>query len=269
MPMARANATALSAKAERLSGGGLTAVPLTAAGVALVAVTAPRLLPRGTLRAARGLPSVVGVRGLYTAAYFGTEAFVPLMLVTERGFTPAQAGLALTGGVLGWFSGSTLQTRQMAAPRWVLLVAGGGVLAAGLGALVLVVATGASGWWVLLVWVLAGCGMGLGVSTTSVLTLGLTAPAERGVATSSLQLSDNLGAVLGIAAAGAVFAAGHTGGGHDDALFAGLFAGLAGVAVLAAVVGLRAHGAQPVADAGDADVPARPRPDPSATVQGP
>ena len=100
--------------AESLTDGGAWPVALTAAGAVLVVVALPGLLPRGTLRAARGLPSVVGVRGLCTAAFFGTESFVPLFLVTERGFAPAEAGLALTGGAIGWFAGTSIQTRLKA-----------------------------------------------------------------------------------------------------------------------------------------------------------
>ncbi|NIZ90825.1 MFS transporter [Kineococcus rubinsiae] len=233
-------AGALQVGAESLSDGGAWPVVLTVAGATLVVAALPGLLPRGTLRAARGLPSVIGVRGLYTAAFFGTESFVPLFLVTERGLAPAEAGLALTGGAIGWFAGTSIQTRDLTRmPRHLLLVAGGAVIALGIGVLVAVVLSGISGWFVLLVWLIAGCGMGIGMATTSVLTLRMAPPEERGLASSALQLSDNLGGVLGIAVVGAVFAALHTGAGGQDDLFAGMFAGLLLVAVLAAVVGSR------------------------------
>jgi len=235
-------AGALQVGAERLADGGAWPVVLTAAGAALVVGALPGLLPRGTLRAARGLPSVVGVRGLYTAAFFGTESFVPLFLVTERGLSPAEAGLALTGGALGWFAGTSIQTRDLGRlPRHLLLVVGGVVIALGIAVLVAVVVAGVSGWFVLLVWLLAGCGMGIGMATSSVLTLRMAPAAERGVASSALQLSDNLGGVLGIAVVGAVFAALHTPGGGQDDLFAGMFASLCAVAVVAALVGTRAR----------------------------
>ncbi len=43
-------------------------LPLLVAGLALLMVTLPRLLPRGTMRAARGLPTVVALRGLAAGA---------------------------------------------------------------------------------------------------------------------------------------------------------------------------------------------------------
>ncbi|WP_432504866.1 MFS transporter [Kineococcus arenarius] len=239
-------AGALQAGAEGLGDGGVLPLVLTAAGAVAVLVALPALLPAGSLRLVRGLPSVVVVRGLFTAAFFGTETFVPLMLQSERGFSPAQAGLALTGGTIGWFSGTTAQARALdRVPRPLLLAAGGAVLAAAGALLAAVTLTGASGWWVLVAWLLAGCGMGLGMATTSVLTLRLAAPAERGLASSALQLSDNLGCVLGIAAAGGVFAALHTGAGRDQAVFGGLYAGLALVALAAGLVGTRARPPRP------------------------
>ncbi|WP_432540181.1 MFS transporter [Kineococcus sp. SYSU DK024] len=236
-----AGAGALQAGAEDLAGGGTAAVLLTAGGAVAVAAALPGLLPPGALRLARGLPSVVVVRGLFTAAFFGTETFVPLMLVSERGFSLSQAGLVLTGGTLGWFAGTTSQARALdGVPRALLLLAGGSALAVAGALLAALTLTGASGWWVLAAWLLAGFGMGLGVATTSVLTLRLAAPAERGLASSALQLSDNLGCVLGIAVAGGVFAALHAGAGRDQALFGGLYAGLALVALAAGLAGPRA-----------------------------
>ncbi|WP_432571617.1 MFS transporter [Kineococcus sp. SYSU DK005] len=258
-----AGAGALQAGAEGLGAGGAGPVLLTAAGAAAVLAALPGLLPAGALRLARGLPSVVVVRGLFTAAFFGTETFVPLMLQSERGFSASQAGLVLTGGTLGWFAGTTSQARALdRLPRAALLVAGGAALTCAIALLSVLTLSGASGWWVLAAWLPAGFGMGLGVATTSVLTLRLASPAERGLASSALQLSDNLGCVLGIAAAGGVFAALHTGAGRDQGVFGGLYAGLALVAVAAALAGARTRAPRPAAPR-PAQVPG------SSTVGGP
>ncbi|MEU3720345.1 MFS transporter, partial [Streptomyces californicus] len=48
-----------------------------AVGVALLVVFAPRLLPAGTWRSARGLPTAVLLRGLTSGTYFTVEALVP------------------------------------------------------------------------------------------------------------------------------------------------------------------------------------------------
>ncbi|MFB9378672.1 MFS transporter [Kineococcus gynurae] len=226
--------------AEGVTRGGVPSVLATVLGAVVVVVLLPRLLPPGTLRWVRGLPSVIAVRGLFTAAFFATEAFVPLMLVSERGFAPAQAGLALVSGAFGWFCGTTYQARRpVDYPRHRLLVAGGVLMTLGIGALSVLTATGAPGWFVLLAWLAAGGGMGLGMSTTSLLTLRMAEPGTQGRASSALALSDNLGGVLGISVAGAVFSAGHVGAGADEPLFAGIWAGLGVVALAAAVLAPR------------------------------
>ena len=57
-------------------------------GVALLVPAVLGLLPRGTYRAARGLPSVVLLRGVAAGSFIAAESFVPLMLVTQRGLSP-------------------------------------------------------------------------------------------------------------------------------------------------------------------------------------
>lgn len=67
-----------------VSGWDVRHLLFVAAGVALLVVFAPRLLPAGTWRSARGLPTAVLLRGLTSGTYFTVEALVPLMLITER-----------------------------------------------------------------------------------------------------------------------------------------------------------------------------------------
>ena len=71
------------------------------------------------------------------------------------------------------------------------------------------------------------------------LALSLTAPSDHGSASSSLQLSDVLGSVIGIAATGAVFAALHTQAGEDVPAFVAMWLGTAVVATLVIVAGRR------------------------------
>ncbi|MGO1289522.1 MAG: MFS transporter, partial [Cellulosimicrobium funkei] len=73
--------------AGQLRGVGLAA--LLVASLAAVALAVPRLLPRGTTRAARGLPSVIAIRGLVAAAFTGAEVLLPLLLSHERGLSPS------------------------------------------------------------------------------------------------------------------------------------------------------------------------------------
>ena len=216
------------------------------AGVALLTVSLPRLLPAGTLLLRRGLPSVIAVRGVYTASFFAAETFVPLMLVQERGLRPLVAGVTLTGGAVGWSTGSWAQSRRRPRSRSTLLVAGALVVAAVVAALPLGVLPGVSPYVVAPLWLVAGFGMGLGMTSTSVLVLELSPTAEQGRNAAALQVSDALGGVLGIGLAGAVFAALHDPAGDDGPVFTGIWLGLAVVAALGAFVGRRTSTVAPV-----------------------
>ncbi|UVJ38214.1 MFS transporter [Arthrobacter sp. CJ23] len=176
------------------------------AGVVAVALTVPRLLPAGTVVLRRGLPSVMVTRALLALAFFGAEAFIPLMLVTAHGLDAAVAGLALTGGALGWSVGSFLQSR-VKIERHRILVCGAAVGGLSIGALSLLSGQGSPLWLVMLAWTLTGTVLGAAFSTTSVLVLNHSEPHERGRNSASLQLADQLGAVMGTAGAGALFAA--------------------------------------------------------------
>ncbi len=213
-----------------------------APGAALLAAGLPGLLPAGTLRAGRGLASVVAGRGLLTASFFAAETFVPLMLVRERGLSPAVAGLALTGAALGWFAGAWAQARpDLRVSRSALLTAGGLVVAASVAALPVLLVDGVPPLLLLPLWAVAGLGMGLATSTSSVLLLGFSAVGEEGRNSAALQLSDALGSVLGIGAAGAVFAALHTTDGADGPAYVLIWTGCAVVGVAAGLVGRRAR----------------------------
>ena len=209
------------------------------AGLVGVVVFAPMLVPPGTWRMARGLPSVMLARALFIGAFYAGITYVPLYLVGQRGLSLQTAGLSLAVGAIGWAGGAWYQGHDtLHLPRYRLVEVGGVLLATGL-AVVSAVAWFDLVWWVVpLALVLTGVAMGLGVTTTTVLALELSPVEEHGEASSSLQLADVLGSVLGIAAATAVFAARHVPG-QDGALFGAIFLGLAAVAVVAVPTGQR------------------------------
>ena len=191
------------------------AAGLVVVGLALLAVSVPRLLPPGSFRLARGLPTVVVLRGVMAGAFFGAETFIPLMLIEERSVATTLAGLSLTGAALTWSFGAWLQGRPtLRTPRWVLLTVGFLLVLVAIGLVGLTAtgrvppATAALGWTV------AGLGMGLGLTSLSVLVLELSEPREQGANAASLQVSDGLGSIVLIGAAGAIFAA-YAGGATD------------------------------------------------------
>ena len=84
---------------------------LGAAGLAITLWAFLRLAPPGTLRAARGYPTAILLRGVLTFAFFTVDAYVALLLVEVRGWSAAAAGIALTAATVSWTAGSWTQAR--------------------------------------------------------------------------------------------------------------------------------------------------------------
>jgi len=217
-----------------IGGAAAVLVPLVALVVAVVAVRP--LLPRGALTARSGLPTVILLRGLASASFLGAEVYLPYLLVQQYGFSPTFAGLALTGSALAWSGTSWLQGHLgdrlrpaigMSVGMWLVLAAV--VVAFACAALHLHPAA------IILGWVVGGGGMGLVYPRTSVMTLGLSDPAEQGFNSSALSISDSLGAAIALALTGVVFGA-LTRAGSTAAGGSWAFAGSFGIAVLFAIV---------------------------------
>ncbi|MFF3732655.1 MFS transporter [Streptomyces sp. NPDC002476] len=224
-----------------------------AAGFALLVPAVRGLLPPGTGRAARGLPSVVLLRGVAAGSFIAAESFVPLMLVTERGLSPTLAGLSLAAGGGTWALGSFVQSRPRLEPYRERLMVGGMVLvAAAIAAAPSVLIDAVPVWTVAVAWAFGCFGMGMVIASTSVLLLKLSTPEEAGANSAALQISDGLSNVLLLAAGGAAFAAlgGGTvgavheavqagGSGSHPGAFAAVFLPMAGVALVGAWVASR------------------------------
>ena len=235
--LACALAVALAALALSLAGelGGWS-VPVVAASLIVLALASRPLLPRGTLRSARGLPSVILMRGLIAGALFGAEIYVPYLLIAEAGVSPTWAGLGLTAAALLWAAAADVQGRY--GDRI------GNTRIAGIGVTLLfvsVVVCALTAWAqlapaVLIAgWSLAGAGMGLMYPRLTVLTLAYSTPQNQGFNSSALSISDAIGASASIAIMGLAF----TALGGTDAGFTLVFAIAAILALLALVPGLR------------------------------
>jgi MFS family permease len=209
-------------------------------GLAMLLVSLPRLMPPGFLRFHRGLSQVIQTRGLLPGAFFGAEAFVPLMLVEQRTVPLVQAGAVLTVGTAGWTAGSWLQSRPwLRMRRDVLITLGCGSVALGLALVALVAFLPVLPYGLVGVsWVVGGFGMGLATSSTSLAVMTLSAAGEQGRNGSSLNVYDALGTAIFIGVAGTIFAALHPSG--KLALTFGIVeASMAVVALLAVLTSLR------------------------------
>jgi MFS family permease len=218
-----------------------SAVPAVA-GATLLVPAVLGLLPRGTYRAARGLPSVVLLRGVAAGSLIAAESFVPLMLVTQRGLSPTLAGLSLTAGGGTWALGSWVQSRPLLEPyRERLMTACMVVVAVSILALPSVLIEAVPVWSVAVAWAFVCFGTGLVTSSSSVLLLQLSAPEEAGANSAALAISDGLSNVILLTAGGAAFAALGGGGvthsttvasGSHPAAFVAVFLPTAGVALV-------------------------------------
>ena len=218
-------------------------VPLVLVAVALLVPSVPRLLPRGALRFARGLPTVVVLRGVFAGAFFGAEVFVPLLLVEQRGLATTLAGASLTGGALTWSLGSWYQGRPgLQVPRARLVTGGLLLVATGIVVTASVLASAMPPFMAAIGWLVAGLGMGVGITSLSVLVLELSPIEEQGANAAALQVSDALGSILFIGAAGAIFAGLHSPGQDNAGVFLLIFAVMTVVAGAGAVIAPRARG---------------------------
>ena len=184
------------------------------AGLAALIVAVPRLLPRGTLRAAPGVPALVFLRGATAAAFFTVESFIPLLLIHERRFSATLAGFALTGSALTWTAASWYQGRPSTRVDrrrliWIgtavhcagtVMALCSALPAAGLSAFGLAVTAPLS-------LAVSGFGMGLLLPSIGVLTMEQSADSEQGANSAALQLADSLASVLMVGVAGALFRA--------------------------------------------------------------
>jgi MFS family permease len=240
--IAWAGLAALAVLGLNLSAGvTIAAVPaapaLLAASAVVIALVAVRpLVPRGTLLARRGLPSVILTRGLAGAAFFWAEVYLPYLLFEQYGFPPTFAGLALTAGAVAWAGAAAIQGRlgTRLSHRTAVRIGSALVLAA----IVLTLATAAfrlPAAVAIVGWTFAGGGMGLLYPRLSVMTLALSTKENEGFNSSAMSIADSLGGALALATTGIVFAAFTT----TAESLAGVFALTAVVAVAAVAVAPR------------------------------
>ncbi len=241
-PLWSAVVVSLAAAALQLAGQrlDLAGLGLLVAGLAGLWIGLPRLMPTGFLRFRRGISPVIMVRGLLPGAFFGGEAFIPLMLVEQRGVALVLAGATLTVGAVGWTAGSWIQSRPWLRVRRDRLITVGCLsVALGLAAVGTLAFLPAVPFWLTGVgWVCSGFGMGLAVSSTSLAVMTLSEEAEQGRSASSLNLFDALGSSVFVGIAGSIFNALRPGG-DLPLTFGVLLLAMMVIAVLAALTSLR------------------------------
>ncbi|MFF2959960.1 MFS transporter [Streptomyces sp. NPDC057963] len=213
-------------------------------GLALLVVCAPRLLPPGTWRAARGLPATVLLCGMGSGVFFTLEALVPLLLVTERGVPPVSIGLAFTGAAVAWAASSWVQGRLLERrPRHHLVVAGALVLSAAVAVAAVGTLPALPAFTAASAMVAAAVGMGLLSPSLTVLSLSHAPSGRQGYASSAMQTNQNLGQITVLGIASAVFNACLGAGVADHAGYGSAFGLLLVPCALAALLATRTRSA--------------------------
>ena len=178
------------------------------ASIVVVLVSVRALTPTGTLRAGRGLPSVIGTRGMMSAAFFSMQAYIVLVLQVRWDLTPGHAGLVLTVVGVVWAAASQLQARlrrRLSSER--AMVIGTAMLLVATALLCLAVLIDLGPVVAGAAFVLAGAGMGLGFTRTSVAMLAASTERDRGFNSSAITIADSIGAALSLSLCGTAFAA--------------------------------------------------------------
>jgi len=192
------------------------------------------LLPAGTLRAASGTPAAIASVGLLNFCFFGTEAFVPLLLTGVRGQPATVAGLALTAATLAWTAGAWLQARlSLRGDRRRLSRAGLMLTALGITGTASALRAEVPVWIVAAAWGTAGLGIGLAFSTLTLIVLERATKGQAGAAATALQLANVLGVALGTGVGGAMLGILTAAGQSRAFAIASIDAIMVGVAALA------------------------------------
>jgi hypothetical protein len=170
---------------------------LAAAGLAVAVAGMVALLPPGTFRLRRGVPSALAAMLLFAVGYFGADGLITVLFTDGYGQPLSHAAVALSAAPLAWALTSLLVPKLPPATTVGLVTTACGV--AGLAAVL------ASPAWVLatVAWTVAGVGTGLAYPRLYLLSTRAGAmPAA--VLAAAVITAEAFGSLVGRAAGGGV-----------------------------------------------------------------
>ncbi|QRV02927.1 MFS transporter [Arcanobacterium phocisimile] len=185
----------------------LKTIALLGIGMILVCAFAPLLLPEGTFKARRGMPSTVLLRGVANGSLMAVEIYLPLILKEIHGWSATRAGFVLTMSAISWALASQLQGRIVdERKRAHIPYLGIGLQLVGTLVVLPSVHPSVSGLVVLFGWFIAGFGLGYLYPALTVHALALTPLQRHGEVSAALQIADTLGAAFLIGIVGIAYA---------------------------------------------------------------
>jgi DHA2 family multidrug resistance protein len=150
------------------------------------------------LFANRSFRAALVVAFAYGLGLFGSTYLVPVFVQDVAGYSPARAGnlLLWPGLVLAGTIALSGRLTDRASPRHVVAA---GLTCFALSSLMLAFATGASGFWLLALWLAIGrAGLGLIIPSLNVGAVQALPPAELGQAASIVNFARQLGGAIGV-----------------------------------------------------------------------
>jgi MFS family permease len=198
-------------------GSGLAFVALTivhpwslamlGAGVAIGLPALGHVVPRGTWRAAPGLPAAALAAFLLSVGFLAVDAFVTLMLTEVRGMSLAAASVAITSATVTWALGSAWQSgRAEHRSLGRLLALGVSLVAIGEVAIASALAGSVPSIVAFAGWTVVGFGMGIAFPTIPLAAMRRAAAGEEAGELSSVLLMDMLGVATGAGLGGGIVA---------------------------------------------------------------
>ena len=212
------------------------ALPLVLAGIALGLPALLHIIPKGTLRAAPGVPAAAAAAFLLSMSFFGIDSFITLMLTGVRGLSLAEASIVVTAATITWSLGSFWQSsRADRIPLGRLVLIGTWLVTLGTIGVASGLLVSVPVWIAYAGWGLAGVGMGIAFPTVPLSVMRVATAGNEAGELSSTLLMDTLGMAVGAGLGGGAVA-------YARATDAGLVSGIGGaylvgfVAILALFV---------------------------------
>lgn len=169
------------------------AVATSVIGLALTIPSLQRLLPRGIMRAQRGLPAIIACRIIATAAFLGADSFIPLAAARIHHASPLLQGFVIIGAALAWTGGQWIRAHRPPTRTAPAMRVGFLFLMLGLALVVPVLWKGWPLWATFFGWAVGGLGIGLLYNPATVAAMSYAVAGREGEVSSQVTLSDAVG----------------------------------------------------------------------------
>ncbi|MGG4492974.1 MFS transporter [Brevibacillus reuszeri] len=184
---------------------------LSIAGLFILGFPLYKLMPQGTLVARAGLPAIIASRGLFVAAYYGTQTYLVLGLTSVLGLSADKAGLAVASAAISWSVAANVQAKRDAADlgagRKKRVVTGLSTMMIGVALsapLAFIPNTLMSVTLAIISQIIMGFGIGLAHPTSGAIAFSLAKPGEEGKVSAEISVADTFTPAIGIGLGGAI-----------------------------------------------------------------